>query len=135
MLHRALFGSIERFFGVLLEHFAGNFPTWLAPVQVRVLPVATAHEEYAEKVVDRVRTIGGRVDLVGAGEQLGKRIRAAKLEKLPYILVVGDEDVAAGTVGVNRRGSERPERGVDLAEFVEHLAEEITLAEATALSS
>ncbi len=135
MLHRALFGSIERFFGVLLEHFAGNFPTWLAPVQVRVLPVATAHEEYAEKVVDRVRAVGGRIDLVGAGEQLGKRIRAAKLEKLPYILVVGDEDVAAGTVGVNRRGSERPDRGVDLAEFVERLAEEITLAEATALSS
>ena len=68
---------------MLLEHFAGNFPTWLAPVQVRVLPVATAHEEYAEKVVDRVRAVGGRVDLVGAGEQLGKRIRAAKLEKLP----------------------------------------------------
>ena len=104
MLHRALFGSVERFFGVLLEHYAGNFPTWLAPVQVRVLPVATAHEEYAEKVADRVRAAGGRVDVVGAGEQLGKRIRAAKLEKLPYILVVGDDDVAAGTVGVNTAG-------------------------------
>ena len=69
MLHRALFGSVERFFGVLLEHYAGNFPTWLAPVQVRVLPVATAHEEYAEKVADRVRAAGGRVDLVGAGER------------------------------------------------------------------
>ena len=115
MLHRALFGSVERFFGVLLEHYAGNFPSWLAPVQVRVLPVATAHEEYAEKVADRVRAAGGRVDVVGAGEQLGKRIRTAKLEKLPYILVVGDDDVAAGTVGVNTRGSAQPERGVDLA--------------------
>ena len=75
------------------------------PMQVRVLPVATAHEEYAEKVADRVRAAGGRVDVVGAGEQLGKRIRTAKLEKLPYILVVGDDDVAAGTVGVNTRGS------------------------------
>ena len=133
MLHRALFGSLERFFGVLLEHYAGALPTWLAPVQVRVLPVATAHEEYAEKVADRVKAAGGRVDLVGAGEQLGKRIRAAKLEKLPYILVVGDEDVAAGTVGVNRRGSERPERGVELSEFVERFADEVALAEVEAL--
>ena len=104
MLHRALFGSVERFFGVLLEHYAGNFPTWLAPVQVRVLPVATAHEEYADKVAERIRDAGGRVDVVGANDALGKRIRAAKLEKLPYILVVGDEDLAAGTVGVNRAG-------------------------------
>ncbi len=66
MLHRALLGSVERFFGVMLEHYAGNFPTWLSPVQVRVLPVATAHEEYAEKVVDRIRAVGGRVDVVGA---------------------------------------------------------------------
>ena len=116
MLHRALFGSVERFFGVLLEHYAGNLPTWLSPVQVRVLPVATAHEDYAEKVADRIRAAGGRVDVVGANEQLGKRIRTAKLEKLPYILVVGDDDVAAGTVGVNARGSDKPERGVDLGD-------------------
>ncbi len=125
MLHRALFGSIERFFGVLLEHYAGNLPTWLSPVQVRVLPVAAAHGEYAEKVADRLRSAGSRVDLVGAGEQLGKRIRAAKLDKLPYILVVGDEDIAAGTVGVNARGSDRPERGVDLEAFVARLIDEL----------
>jgi threonyl-tRNA synthetase len=125
MLHRALFGSLERFFGVLLEHYAGNLPTWLSPVQVRVLPVAAAHEEYAEKVADRIRSAGGRVDHVGAGEQLGKRIRAAKLEKLPYILVVGDDDIAAGTVGVNARGSERPERGVDLEAFVDRFLDEM----------
>ena len=109
MLHRALFGSVERFFGVLLEHYAGNLPTWLSPVQVRVLPVATAHEEYAEKVVDRLRAIGARVDLVGASEQLGKRIRAAKLEKLPYILVVGDDDVA-NTHRRRQPAGERPAR-------------------------
>ncbi|MGH9271882.1 MAG: aminoacyl--tRNA ligase-related protein, partial [Ilumatobacteraceae bacterium] len=135
MLHRALLGSVERFFGVMLEHYAGNFPTWLAPVQVRVLPVATAHEEYAEKVVDRIRAVGGRVDLVGAGDPLGKRIRASKLEKIPYLLVVGDDDVAGGTVGVNRRGSDKPERGVDLAAFVERFADEVTLAQAEALSA
>ena len=135
MLHRALFGSVERFFGVLLEHYAGNLPTWLAPVQVRVLPVATAHEEYADKVVDRLRAIGARVDTVGATEQLGKRIRAAKLEKLPYILVVGDDDVANTTVGVNRRGSDKPERGIDLATFAEVLAEEIELGTSAALQA
>ena len=89
MIHRALFGSIERFFGVLIEHFAGAFPAWLAPVQARVLPVATAHEAYAAEVVARLQGEGFRVDSVDATDPLGKRIRAAKLEKLPYVLVVG----------------------------------------------
>jgi threonyl-tRNA synthetase len=132
MLHRALFGSVERFFGVLIEHYAGAFPTWLAPVQVRVLPVATAHEEYADKVTARVRDAGGRADVVGAGDPLGKRIRAAKLEKLPYVLVVGGDDVAAGTVGVNPRGGE-VERGVDLEQFVERFADELRVTTADAL--
>jgi threonyl-tRNA synthetase len=134
MLHRALFGSIERFFGVLLEHFAGAFPTWLAPVQVRVLPVATAHEEYAERVAERIRRAGGRVDVVVATDPLGKRIRVAKLEKIPYVLVVGDDDVAAGTVGVNPRGGE-VERGVDVGEFVARFTDEITAAEPDVLSA
>jgi threonyl-tRNA synthetase len=134
MLHRALFGSIERFFGVLLEHYAGNFPTWLAPLQVRVLPVATAHEEYADKVAERISDAGARVDVVGAGDALGKRIRASKLEKLPYILVVGDDDVAADTVGVNPRGGE-VERGVGVAEFIEKLADEIAAGTSGALSA
>jgi threonyl-tRNA synthetase len=97
-----------------------------------VLPVATAHEDYAEKVAARFRDIGARVDVVGAGDPLGKRIRAAKLEKLPYVLVVGDDDVAAGTVGVNPRGGE-VERGVELETFVARLADEITVAESEAL--
>ena len=132
MLHRALFGSIERFFGVLLEHYAGALPTWLAPVQVRVLPVATAHEEYAEQVVGRIREVGGRVDLVVAADPLGKRIRSAKLERIPYVLVVGDDDIAAGTVGVNRRGGD-VERGVDVADFVATIVEEISIAETDAM--
>ena len=134
MLHRALFGSIERFFGVLLEHYAGALPTWLAPVQVRVLPVSTAHEEYAEHVVRRVREAGGRADSVVAADPLGKRIRGAKLEKIPYVLVVGDDDVVAGTVGVNPRGGE-VERGVDLGDFVARFAEEIAVAQTDALSA
>jgi threonyl-tRNA synthetase len=124
MLHRALFGSIERFFGVLVEHYAGAFPTWLAPLQARVLPVAEAHQGYAETVVARLKEAGFRADLVEANDQLGKRIRAAKLEKLPYILVVGDDDLAAGTLGVNPRGGE-VERGVGLEEFVGRLQAEV----------
>jgi threonyl-tRNA synthetase len=131
MLHRALLGSIERFFGVLLEHYAGSLPTWLAPIQVRVLPVATAHEEYAEQVAWRIREVGGRADVAAAGDPLGKRIRSAKLEKIPYVLVVGDDDMAAGTVGVNRRGGE-VERGVDVATFVDMFVDEISIAETAA---
>jgi threonyl-tRNA synthetase len=118
MIHRALFGSVERFFGVLLEHYAGAFPTWLAPVQVRVLPVSDTHDPYAVRVVDRLRAEGVRADLVEASDSLGARVRRAKLEKIPYVLVVGDDDVEHGTVGVNERGSDRPERGVHVDDFV-----------------
>jgi threonyl-tRNA synthetase len=124
MLHRALFGSVERFFGVLLEHYAGAFPTWLAPLQARVLPVAEAHEPYALGVVEQLRAAGLRVDLVDATDQLGKRIRAAKLDKIPYVLVVGDSDVAATTLGVNPRGGD-VERDVPLDTFVANVRHEI----------
>jgi len=124
MLHRALFGSLERFFGVLLEHYAGAFPTWMAPVQARVLPVAEAHQAHAAEVLDRLAAEGFRADIVDANDQLGKRIRSAKLEKLPYVLVVGDDDVAAGTLGVNPRGGD-VERGVPLEEFIGRLHAEV----------
>ena len=129
MLHRALFGSVERFFGVLVEHYAGAFPTWMAPLQVRLLPVATAHDDYANKVAVDLKAAGYRVDVVEATDQLGKRIRNAKMEKVPYVLVVGDEDVAAGTVGVNPRGGD-VERGVTVADFTARLATEVAVAAA-----
>ncbi len=125
MLHRALFGSIERFFGVLLEHYAGNLPTWLAPEQVRVLGVRDDHDEYARVVVDELRAKGVRAALEEATEPLGARIRRAKLEKVPYILVVGDEDVRARTVGVNARGSNDPDRAVALDDFASALVAQI----------
>jgi threonyl-tRNA synthetase len=134
MLHRALFGSIERFFGVLLEHYAGALPTWLAPVQVRVLPVASAHEEHARVVADRLRAASVRVDAVDATDALGKRIRAAKLEKLPYVLVIGDDDVAANTVGVNPRGGD-VERDVPLNSFIEAITGEIASSTRAALTA
>jgi threonyl-tRNA synthetase len=125
MIHRALFGAIERFFAILLEHYAGAFPTWLAPVQVAVLPVADAYEAYAFRIADRLRAEGYRVEQHAADETLGARVRRAKSEKVPYVLVVGEEDVEAGTVGVNERGSERAERGVPVDAFVARLAADV----------
>ncbi len=124
MIHRALFGSIERFFGVLLEHYAGAFPAWLAPVQVRLLPVRDDHDAYADRLADRLNAEGFRADVVRADEPLGGRIRKAKLEKIPYVLVVGDDDVEAGTVGVNPRGGD-VERGVPIDEFIDRLTADV----------
>lgn len=125
MLHRALFGSVERFFGVLVEHYAGAFPTWLSPVQVKVLPVAQAHETYAQEVAKVLLESGIRAEIVEANDQLGKRIRTAKIEKTPYVIVVGDDDVAGSTVGVNARGFE-VERGVAVSEFTRRITEEVS---------
>jgi len=119
MIHRALFGSIERFFGMLVEHHAGAFPTWLAPVQATVLPVADRHEEYAHRVAQHLRGEEIRVEVVGAhADSLGARVRDAKLQKVPYVLVVGDADAEHETVGVNRRGGDQPERDVAISELV-----------------
>ena len=127
MVHRALFGSVERFFGVLVEHFAGAFPAWLAPVQVKVLAVAQAHEEYAASIVQHLSGQGFRAEAVIADDQLGKRIRNAKVEKVPYVLVVGDDDLANGTVGVNPRGGD-VQRDVALKDFVNTLRADVAEA-------
>ncbi len=126
MIHRALFGSIERFFGILTEHYAGAFPTWLSPVQVKVLPVRDDHGSYGDEVVAELAAAGLRVEIDHADEPLGARVRRAKLDKIPYVLVVGGEDVEARTVGVNARGSERPQRGVPLAQFLSGLLAEVS---------
>ena len=125
MIHRALMGSIERFFGVLLEHYAGAFPTWLAPEQVRVLPVAGEHQGYAESIVERLVADGFRASVDPADEPLGKRVRVGKVAKVPHVLVVGGDDVANGTVGENARGADSPERDLPLDDFVERLADEV----------
>ncbi|MEC9467285.1 MAG: threonine--tRNA ligase [Actinomycetota bacterium] len=122
MIHRALMGSIERFFGVLLEHYAGAFPVWLAPEQVRVLPVADEHQAYAESVREALVADGRRATVDRADEPLGKRVRAAKVEKVPHVLVVGDDDSANGTVGDNARGADGPERDLLLDDFRARMA-------------
>jgi threonyl-tRNA synthetase len=126
MIHRALFGSVERFMAVLIEHYAGALPTWLSPEQVRVIPVTDAHGAYARSVSAAGEAAGLRVSVDTSGEKLGALIRRAKLLKIPYVLVVGDRDVAAGTVGVNRRGwGTRPEQGVPTDALVDEVAREV----------
>lgn len=125
MIHRALFGSVERFMAILIEHYAGNLPTWMSPEQVRVLGVRDDHDDYAYDIAKQLKAEGVRVEVEPANEPLGARIRRAKLEKVPYILVVGDDDVANGTLGINARGANDPERGVSLSDFKSRLLEEI----------
>ncbi len=117
VIHRAILGSTERFLGIIIEHFAGNFPLWLSPVQVKVLPVSEHQATYAEKVRDELRAIGIRVELDDSNESLGKRIRIAKTEKTPYILVLGDKEVVAGSVTAERRGAEKGAEH-SLADFI-----------------
>jgi threonyl-tRNA synthetase len=104
MVHRVILGSVERFFGVLLEHFAGAFPLWLAPVQARVLTVTDAQNEFAQKVRDELAGFGVRVEADTRNEKLGYKVREAQLEKIAYVLVVGDKEVEAGGVNVRLRG-------------------------------
>ena len=106
MIHRALLGSIERFIGVITEHFAGAFPAWLSPVQVKILPVTDRAAEYAKSAAAQLDSEGFRVEVDSRNEKVGKKIREATLEKIPYMLVVGDRDMEAGTVSVRTRAGE-----------------------------
>ena len=103
MVHRALYGSIERFFGILIEHYAGAFPVWLAPVQAAVLPITDRHVEYAQKVKNRLAEAGLRVHLDDRSEKVNLKIRDAQMQKVPYMLVVGDREAEGGTVSVRNR--------------------------------
>jgi len=124
MIHRALYGSIERFVGVLVEHFAGAFPTWLAPVQVAVIPIADRHIDYATEVAERLRQGRVRVEVDDSDNTMGAKIRHHQLQKVPYMLVVGDDEAANKTVAVRRRTGEET-RGVSLDDLAAKLASEI----------
>jgi threonyl-tRNA synthetase len=125
MIHRALFGSVERFFGILVEHYAGAFPAWLAPVQAVVIPIADRHEPYAAEVASRLSDSGFRVEIDPAGETLGNRVRKAQAEKVPYMLVVGDREAEATTVAVRSRTGHKSD-GVPVAEFIARLGAEVS---------
>ena len=120
MVHRALYGSIERFFGVLIEHYAGAFPVWLSPVQTVVIPISERHIEYGQKVADALKAIGARVAVDGRNEKMNSKIREHAMQKVPFLLVVGDKEAEAGTVNVRTRGHEKTE-DVALGDFVERL--------------
>ena len=124
MIHRALMGSIERFFGVLIEHYGGAFPLWLAPVQAVVIPLTEKETEYADAVAAALRAKGLRIEVNYDNERIGYKIRQATLEKIPYMAVVGPKEIAAGAVGVR----ERPGRdlgALPLAAFADRLAAEV----------
>jgi threonyl-tRNA synthetase len=104
MVHRALFGSVERFFGVLIEHYAGAFPLWLAPVQVGLVPISERHVAYAEKIQQQLQKAGIRVELDGRNEKMNAKIRDLTMQKIPYILVMGDKEAEAEAVSVRTRG-------------------------------
>ncbi|MBF8280858.1 MAG: thrZ [Candidatus Magasanikbacteria bacterium] len=124
MIHRALTGSVERFLGIIIEHYAGAFPVWLAPVQVKILPVADRHQDFAVSLGTRLRGRGVRFEVDGSKETVGKKIRNAEKEKVPYMLVVGDKEMDGGALTVRRRGE--PEQFTkSFAEFVEGVAAEI----------
>jgi threonyl-tRNA synthetase len=124
MIHRALLGSLERFMAVLTEHYAGAFPLWLAPVQVVVLPIADRHAEYATQVADKLRREGFRVDVDDRSEKTGHKIREAQLQKIPYMLIVGDRELESGAVSVRSR-SEGDRGAVALDALVADLKKEL----------
>ncbi len=125
MIHAAITGSIERFMSVIIEHFAGAFPTWLAPVQIKILPVGEAHQEYCYKLGVELKAQNIRLEVDSANESIGKKIRTAEQEKVPYMLVVGDKEIASGDLAVRKRG-QREIVNINKAEFITNILEEIT---------
>ena len=118
MLHRVVFGSIERFIGIITEHFAGAFPVWLAPVQVKILPISDSQKEYAENVVKKLEANGIRVELDARQEKIGYKIREAQLQKVPYMLIIGDKEIEANAIGVRSR-KEGEIGQMDVDKFIE----------------
>ncbi len=124
MIHRVAFGSIERFIGILIEHFAGAFPTWLAPVQVKVLPLSDKFMGYGEKVLAALNEAGIRAEIDTRAEKIGYKIREAQMKKVPYMLVVGGKEEEEGKVSVRSR-KEGDEGQCTLDEFIAKIKEEI----------
>ena len=123
MLHRTILGSMERFLGILIEHYAGAFPTWLAPVQAALIPISDRHVEHAEKVVERLQSAGVRVEVDIDNEPMRVKIAKAQAQKVPYMLVIGDKEIETDTVGVRER-TEGDIGAMGVAEFAERVLAE-----------
>jgi len=121
MVHRALFGSMERFFGVLIEHYAGAFPVWLSPVQVAIIPISEKHTDYAKKVAQQLKDAGVRVHVDDRNEKMNAKVREHTLQKVPFLLVVGEKEAEAGTVNVRVRGQQQPEGTIPVGQFVDRI--------------
>lgn len=124
MLHRALFGSVERFMGILIEHFAGKFPLWLSPVQIKVMPISNKFNDYAEEVTKKLKDSGFRVEFDDRAEKIGYKIRQAQMEKVNYMVIVGEKEVESGKISIRRRNG-KEEKDLDINEFIESLNEEL----------
>ena len=124
MVHRALLGSMERFMGVLIEHYAGAFPVWLAPVQAVMIPIADRHVEYANQVAGKLKDTGLRVEVDARGERMNAKIRDAQNQKIPYMLVVGDKEMESGQVALRLRNGENP-GPMSLEEFLARAKKDI----------
>jgi threonyl-tRNA synthetase len=124
MIHRALFGSIERFFGVLTEHYAGAFPAWLAPVQVRGIPVAEAFEPYLAEIIKGFRSAGIRAEMDSSADRMQKKIRNAQLEKIPFMMIIGEEDQSNGTVSFRYRNGDQ-KNGIAIESAINEVLENI----------
>jgi threonyl-tRNA synthetase len=122
MIHSAKFGSIERFVGVLLEHYAGAFPPWLAPVQVQAIPIADRHNAYLAEVAEKLRAQGLRVEIDDSDDRMQKKIRNAQLQKVPFMMIAGDDDVEAGAVSFRYRDG-RQDNGVPVDEAIARVAQ------------
>ena len=120
MIHRVIFGSIERFIGILIEHYAGAFPVWLAPIQARILPISEKHMDYACKVRNQLEEAGIRVELDERNEKIGYKIREAQMQKVPYMLIVGDKEAGEGSVSVRER-----EKGDMGQRFIDDFIEQV----------
>lgn len=116
MIHRVVFGSVERFIGILIEHYAGKFPVWLAPVQVKILPVSDKYLRYANEVAEKLKKYGIRVETDERDEKLGYKIREARLDKVPYMIIVGEKEEAAKTISVRQRDAEKDKQ--DMGEML-----------------
>lgn len=124
VIHRAIYGSLDRFFGILIEHFAGAFPVWLAPIQVEIIPVSNVHLNYCLEVQSVLKEAGVRVKIDDSNEKLGYKIRAGQMQKIPYLLVLGDKEKEQNAVNVRKYGEEQS-KGVSLEAFKQMIGKQI----------
>jgi threonyl-tRNA synthetase len=125
MIHRALFGSIERFFGVLTEHYSGAFPPWLAPVQAIAIPVADTYNDYLFDVVAQLKKAGIRADIDSSDDRMQKKVRNAQLQKIPFMLIAGEEDMQAGAVSIRYRNGDQ-KNGLPIADVIAEISKVVS---------